>query len=333
MHTPAIVPTVTQRVRRFLADQGAALRPWTGLQETYDELYSLLRRRRNDPEFWQPLKGLLQGVIDSAVDAQGGVRRASAQAELLTSWKVDDLVDELRDALPPDANGAGPVRTDFTRRLSTAVLGGFLLLGLAAAGCGNDSTASGAGGTGGAGGSGGQITTVTDSGSGAGGGGMGGGAGGGGGAGSGGAGGAVVDAGSGGIGGGGAGGAVVDSGAGGMVGVDGAALVCTQNVASELDLAIGESSLAADQKSKLCQCFAALSTGWTTSLTQLFATGTPEQISKMLLGLTSCCQATGMQTVRGLNAEPTSTDLQNIKNGSAFYICAVPIYKGVSFPD
>ena len=307
MHTPAIVPTVTQRVRRFLAEQGAALRPWTGLRETYDELYSLLRQRRNAPEFWQPLKGLLRDVIESAVASQSRGRRASAQAELLTSWKVDELVDELRDALPADANDAWPARTDFTRKLSSAVLGGFLLLGLAASGCTSNSTAGGTGGAGGSGGSGGQITTVTDAASG-------GGAGGSGGA-------------------GGAGGAVMDAGGGDTTRVDGAAAACTQNVTTELDHAIGGSRLTADQKGSFCQCFSALSTSWITSLTQLFATGTPEQISKMLLGLTGCCQANGMQTVRGLNADPTSSDLQSIQSGSAYSICAVPIYKGVSFPD
>jgi hypothetical protein len=35
------------------------------------------------------------------------------QAELLASWKVDELVDDLRMALPDDV---GSARTDFTRQ-------------------------------------------------------------------------------------------------------------------------------------------------------------------------------------------------------------------------
>jgi hypothetical protein len=260
MNTPAIVPTITQRVRTFLAGQGAALRPWTGLEETYDEFYALLRRRRNDPEFWRPLKGLLRDVVESAVDSQKSRRPLTAHRELLSAWKVDELVDELRDALLAGGNSAGPARRDFTRRLSSAVLGGFLLLGLAAAGCGNDSNP--------------DLATEA-----------------------------------------------------------GVAAACTSTVATELDQAIGESSLSASVKSDLCQCFASLSTSWTTSLTQLFATGTPEEISNMLENLTACCQPTGIMTRDGLNAGPTSTDLQYVKNGPGYMICAVPVYKGVSFPD
>jgi hypothetical protein len=367
MPTAAIVPTITQRVRFFLAGQGATLRPWTGLQETYDELYALLRRRRSDPEFWQPLKGLLQEVIDNAADSQ---RRD--QAELLTSWKVDELVDKLRDALPADAISTG--RSDFTRTLSTAVLGGFLLLGLAA--CGDDSATPSGRGSGGAVGSGGQITMVGGAGGagmggaggttvvgaggtsaggtggrsiggaggrsigGAGGTGAGGGIGGAGGIGSGGAGGVAVDAtyrdaaaldlavdsGTSDI-------AALDSGPSDTTAVDEGTLACTQTVDPELDRAIGESTISESQKEQLCQCFSALSMSWTTSLTQLFATATPEEVSRMLSGLTSCCSSNGIMTLHGLNADPSSTDLDRIKNGSAYLICAAVVYKGVSFPD
>jgi hypothetical protein len=332
MRAPAIVPTITQGVRRFLAEQGAVLRPWAGLQETYDELYALLRRRRNDPGFWQPLRALLQQVIDSAVAAQG---QANQHTELLASWKVDQLVDELRDTLPSDTAVNPPARAEFTRRLSSAVLGGFLLLGLAA--CGSDSTTSGTGGALGTGGSGGQLTLVGGANGTGGAIGTGGTIGKGGVMGTGGAngtGGTIGTGGANGTGGAiGTGGLAVDSGAGGMVAVDGAAPACTETVPAELDQAIGASSLADQQKSRLCQCFAALSTSWTTSLTQLFATGTPEQISKVLANLTSCCQPTGISTVHGLNAGPTSTDLQYIKDGPGYMLCAVPVYKGVSFPD
>ncbi len=341
MRTPAIVPTITQRVRSFLSQQGAALRPWTGLQETYDELYALLSRRRGDSEFWRPLKVLLQEVVDSAADSQRRGRPISRDAELLASWQVDALVDELREALPMGANGGWCTRTEFTRGLSSAVLGGFLLLGLAAAGCGSNSNAGEPAGTGGAGG---QVVAVGGAGgAGAGGtvsgiggaGGVGlGGAGSGGIGGSGGAGlGGSGGLGSGGVGSGGVGGVTVDSGAVDAAALDGSAPACSQTVDPELDRAIGESTLGASQKSQLCQCFSALTTSWTTSLTQLFATATPEQISTMLSGLTSCCHSDGMATLHGTNADPSSTDLGRIQSGSGYLICSAVVYKGVSFPD
>jgi len=128
-------------------------------------------------------------------------------------------------------------------------------------------------------------------------------------------------------------GATLDSGAVDTMAFDAGELACTQTVDPELDRAIGESSLATSQKAQLCKCFAALSTGWTTSLTQLFATATPTEISSMLGGITSCCQSDGMHTMYGINAAPTSTDLQRVESGTGYMLCMAPAYKGVSFPD
>jgi hypothetical protein len=128
-------------------------------------------------------------------------------------------------------------------------------------------------------------------------------------------------------------GVVLDSGGGELAALDGAAPACTQAVDPELDRAIGESTLGASQKGQLCGCFAALSQSWITSLTQLFATATPAEISKMLSSLTSCCRSNGINTRNGPSAAPTSSDLQNIKNGTAYLMCSAVVYKGVSFPD
>jgi hypothetical protein len=307
MRAPAIVPTVTQRVRFFLGQQGAALRPWTGLQDTYDELYALLRRRRSDPEFWQPLKGLLREVVDSAAASQRRGRQASNAAELLQSWQVDELVDELRDAMPRDAGAAEAARTDFTRTLSSAVLGGFLLLGLAAAGCSGDPDGNAIVGTGGSVGFGGQSSGGT------------------------GAGGVVSSGGSDGA---------VDVSQSGLDGSgpkrDGPTAACIQGIKPELDRAIGEANLTENDKSLLCACFSALSTEWTTSLTQLFASGTPEEISTMLSGLVGCCRSSGgiVGPDHHASASPTTTNLGYIRDGQGDLICyATPIYKGVSFAD
>jgi len=144
MNAPAIQPTITQRVRRFLAAQGAEVRPWAGLDETYAQLFSLLRRRREDPDFWGPLAELLQAVIDSLVDPQSRHRLAAPQAELLASWDTAQLVRDLRAALPQsgaehDAAEPRRYRRQLTSKLSSAAgLGGFLVLGLVASGCADE---------------------------------------------------------------------------------------------------------------------------------------------------------------------------------------------------
>ena len=133
-----IQPTVTQQVRAFLGSQGAAVQAWSGLDETYAELYALLNRRRDDPTFWEPVRELLQEIVASSTDPDRPDRLPAAQAELLATWDVDQLVAELRAALP---GGEEPVDAKvvqrFASKLSVAVMGGFLLLGLAAAGCGD----------------------------------------------------------------------------------------------------------------------------------------------------------------------------------------------------
>ena len=136
----AIQPTVTQHVRSFMMDQGEDVKPWTGLDETYGELYALLNRRRDDPGFWPPLAAMLQQVVDGAVDPNRPGRLSAPQAELLASWDVEQLIEDLRAALP---GGEPPHDTSairgFASRVSSAVMGGFLLLGLASAsGCSDD---------------------------------------------------------------------------------------------------------------------------------------------------------------------------------------------------
>jgi hypothetical protein len=128
----AIRPTTTQRVRAFLAEQGMAPRPWATLDETYAALYRLLRRRCDDNAFWRPLAGLMRDLVTDAAD---GPRHLPApQAELLKSWDVEDLVRDLRRALPGRCAPTGDHRR-FARSLAAPALGGFLVLGLAAAGC------------------------------------------------------------------------------------------------------------------------------------------------------------------------------------------------------
>lgn len=127
---PAITPTITHRVRAFLDDQGLSLKPWSGLDETYEALYRLLWRKRDEPAFWGPVRELLEAIIDNATD---GGRLAASQAELLRSWDVEELLGELRAALQPATPPTSAAQ--FASRLAAPVMGGFLLLGLVASGC------------------------------------------------------------------------------------------------------------------------------------------------------------------------------------------------------
>jgi len=139
-------PTVTQRVRAFLAAEGARLEPWTSLDETYARLYTLLAARRDDPGFWAPLERLLGEVAAEAAGLFGPSGAVAPVAELLGRAEIERLTADLRRALPDgrEAAGAGSL-VDFTAALGAPVLCAFLLLGLAAsAGCSSDRQEAGA---------------------------------------------------------------------------------------------------------------------------------------------------------------------------------------------
>jgi hypothetical protein len=128
----AIRPTTTQRVRGFLGEQGVTSRPWASLDDTYAALYLLLRERRDDEAFWPVVGALLRRIVTDGAD---GPRRLPApQAELLRSWDVDALVRDLRRALPGGADDRGGYRR-LCGALAAPALGGFLALGVTAAGC------------------------------------------------------------------------------------------------------------------------------------------------------------------------------------------------------
>ncbi|HOU93222.1 MAG TPA: hypothetical protein PLU22_19355 [Polyangiaceae bacterium] len=148
--------TITHRVRTFLRQQGAAIEPWSGLDATYSSLHALLERRRDDPTLWGPLEQLLREVQEAATDPKAERRLAAPAAELLSSWDAAELASSLRRALSDAAqaaaplDGRAPAYRSLTRRLSPSVLGAFLVLGLAAAGCSgdNDSESASTGGDG-----------------------------------------------------------------------------------------------------------------------------------------------------------------------------------------
>jgi hypothetical protein len=129
----SIRPTTTQRVRDFLLAEGVAAQPWSSLDDTYAALYGLMRARKDDERFWKPLGGLLRQIV---ADAAEGPRRLPAPlAETLKTWDVEGLVRDLRRALPGEGEDAAGGYRRLCSALGAPVLGGFLALGLTAAGC------------------------------------------------------------------------------------------------------------------------------------------------------------------------------------------------------
>ncbi|MDD5308254.1 MAG: hypothetical protein PHU25_13105 [Deltaproteobacteria bacterium] len=129
----AIRPTVTHRVRGFLATQGVEVKPWAPLDETYASLYRLMSAKRDDAAFWGPVQALLGEIVADATGTNG--RLPAPQAELLKGWDIEELVRDLRRALPNEAVSDPSAFKRFSAGLSAPVLGGFLLFGVATTGC------------------------------------------------------------------------------------------------------------------------------------------------------------------------------------------------------
>ncbi len=304
MTEPALMLTITHRVRAFLSSQGVALAPWSSLDQTYQELYRLLNRRRDDPTFWEPLSQLLTDVVGRLGSTDASSLPAPT-VELLESWDVDQLVRELREALPgADVDGSPATLDPFTRRASAPVLGGFLLLGLLASACGGDRTTDVGDGNDGRAGASGGATDETG--------------------GAGGTAGASGDAGTGGI-------QLVETGGkggtGGTVAIPQWPDDCAVDRDSLLFRAIDQSDLPDQTKIHLCDCFTSLHASWDVALTDLFATGTPDEVAAALEELVECCHwEPGL-----LENESKDTYRDALLDGSLCHV-ALP-YRGVAFPD
>jgi hypothetical protein len=86
-----------------------------------------------------------------------------------------------------------------------------------------------------------------------------------------------------------------------------------------------DESAAGWMKEDLCNCFATLNTSWTDNLTELFETGTPEQIANALWEMHECCFM-GEGALNG-NFE----DVEEAFLGGT--LCEIPLpYKGIAFP-
>ncbi len=260
-----ITPTITHQVRAFLLSQGIDLKPWSGLDETYERLYELMARKKDDPGFWGPLSGLLASIIENATEERAG-RLGEEQAELLRSWDVDRIVQDLREALAGARASGTP--DGFASALPAQVMGGFLLLGLVAAGCG------------------GSTSTVGDAS-------------------------ADLDAAA----------EAEPADASGEHWSDG----CELDHASVLYRTLDASEHDEYTKAELCTCFAGLNASWNDGLTELFETGTPDQIARALDEMIECCW---------FDPYALSSDFADARDslldGTLCYM-ALP-YRGVAFP-
>jgi hypothetical protein len=327
-----------QRVRSFLIHEGAT--PSSQLRRNYDQIFTLLQRRREDDEFWTPLTELLRDLVDSVVHGKHADINARPEARLLALWDVNELAKWLRVALP-HADEQEPTEADvshqprwaqLTRGLSPNALGLFLLLSLAASACDSppdmgtvaatggtatsrSSSVTGGQHTGGVGSSTGGVGSST--------GGVGSSTGG-------------VGSSTGGVG---------SSTGGQSSGTGGTASACTgtshvtgdasgyalpsgccASTASDLWNAIADSSLNANDKHSLYGCLVNLNANWCDGLVEVFKTATPTEIADYLNEMLTCCRVGKGSSLSG----DFATRSQSLLSGM---LCAVPLYKGVTFPD
>jgi hypothetical protein len=118
-------PTTLNTIRDFLAAQGSDTPAWSPAERAIDGLLELLRQRKEDPEFWTALEGLVTNLQDSRVAPE-----LVEGSELLDGATLGQLLKELRAALPSDeapatargwASGLGAIQA----------LAAFVLLGTA----------------------------------------------------------------------------------------------------------------------------------------------------------------------------------------------------------
>jgi hypothetical protein len=299
-HARAIQTPVTRKVRDFLVQQQAELPPWSGLEETYDSLYSVMRERRRDPAFWHPLEALLRDIV-----ADRSLWRNSAlqmsRAELLEKADIDDLVSEMRRAIgvhdeTPRISAVGR----FCARLSRSALAGFMLLGVALSGC-YDATGDPLGAadasldernadTSGEIGTGGAIDTDDTSSKEV-----------------------ETDA---------------DTQDNGACTGEGYTEACDAGVDEVFADAVASSCLVDYQRGSVCDCYGSLNGSWREGLTQLFENGDAEQIEAALRELAQCCEWGG-EALTQTYTDATEEDLL------ASNLCQEPvlIYMAVPFFD
>jgi hypothetical protein len=281
----------------------------SSFDDSCGRLAAELRARRDHPESWGPVNGLLQDIVATALDRKGWAQLPQ-HARLLASWDVETLARRLQDVLPaanehcqPSALGSGS-SSAATSAWAPSVLASFLLLGFALSACDpgppddregtGGQTSSGGGGGVSAGGSGGTATSGGSSSSG----------------------GTVAS-----------GGAATSPERLDVGGAPGAPTACGA-AGSTLWQTIDSSALSDEDKQALYTCLEDLKSSWCDGLNALFATQPADKIASVLQELVTCCAKTnGSATFAG---EYTDTVQQRLLEGM---LCPVTLYKGVSFPS
>jgi hypothetical protein len=299
-----------QRFHSFLSAQG--LHPYAELNRNYEQILTLLQRRRNDDEFWKPLTQLLRDLVDSVVNSPEPNAHLRPETQLLALWDVDELARLLRVALAQEQpaeqercqGNTGSRWTRLSGTLAPNAFGLCLLMSLATCAC--DSAPPPVDGSGGSTGFGGSSSHAGHTSTG-------------GHANSGGAGshtggstsGATAcetDA------------ATVENHTGYPLPVN-----CCADTGSELWDAIDQSLLDSSGKQKLYTCLANLNAAWCDGLVQIFQSASANEVANYLERMLSCCDTGRSSTFTGDFAQFRETLLHGM-------LCAVPLYKGVTFP-
>jgi len=122
-------PTTLHDIRTFLSEHGRHVPAWSPSRGPLDALVGLLSERRDDERFWRDLAVLTRRIENQRIRPD-----AFAGCEALGGGDVDCLLDELRRAIPAEADSAPTSTRSWAATLNATALAGFVLLG-AMAGC------------------------------------------------------------------------------------------------------------------------------------------------------------------------------------------------------
>ena len=128
METQGGRTTTLGTIRSFLRAERREPPPWAPPTRAVDELYALLRERRDDDLFWARLRDLAERLQDHRFSSE-----ALARAEAIDGNTVDRLLDDLRASLDGNEEQRRTLKDWLGSAISGAALAGFLLLGSATA--------------------------------------------------------------------------------------------------------------------------------------------------------------------------------------------------------
>ncbi len=112
--------TSLHEIRDFLGRHDSAPPAWSDARAPLDALYGLLRERREDPVFWAELADLTRKLEDA---------RRFEDAPALEGARLDQLLTDLREALPVNGSGPGNATAWIGSGIGLSALAAFVLLG------------------------------------------------------------------------------------------------------------------------------------------------------------------------------------------------------------